>query len=48
MNVLIIGFGTAGKYYYQLLKKKKVKKKFFIYDSYVNKKKNKINKFYRT
>ena len=32
MNVLIIGFGAAGKYYYQLLKKNKKVKKIFIYD----------------
>ena len=41
MNVLIIGFGAAGKYYYQLLKKNKKVKKIFIYDV-DNKKKNKI------
>ena len=35
MNVLIIGFGAAGKYYYQLLKRNK-KVKIFIHD--INKK----------
>ena len=32
MNVLIIGFGSAGKYYYELLKNNKKVKKIFIYD----------------
>ena len=32
MNILIIGFGSAGKYYFDLLKKNKKIKKIFIYD----------------
>jgi len=32
MNVLIIGFGSAGKYYFELLKNNKKIKKIFIYD----------------
>ena len=32
MNILIIGFGSAGKYYFKILKRNKDVKKIFIYD----------------
>jgi len=32
MNIIIIGFGSAGKYYFEILKKNKRIKKIFIYD----------------
>ena len=30
MNIVIVGFGTAGKYYFNILKKKKNINKIFI------------------
>lgn len=38
MNVLIIGFGVAGKYYLEILKKDKKIKKIYIFDKYKIKK----------
>ena len=29
MNILIVGFGTAGKYYFNILKKKEYKKNIY-------------------
>ena len=34
MNVLIVGFGVAGKYYLEILKKDKKIKKIYIFDKY--------------
>ena len=38
MNIVIVGFGTAGKFYFQLIKKiKKVKKIYIINDTKIQK-----------
>ena len=33
MNIIIIGFGAAGRFYHELLKKSKKVKKIYIYDA---------------
>ena len=38
MNVLIIGFGVAGKYYLEILKNDKKIKKIYVFDKYKIKK----------
>ena len=42
MNIVIVGFGTAGKYYFNILKKKKNINKIFI----IEKNKIQFNKNY--